>query len=271
VSRLLLVTLFAAALDAQPVQLRVYSEFQRVDPFGQVVAQDRASKPREILSPAVARNAHTSFHVAVTAPANESYFLVIQANPDNVLQWKIYEEKFLQQGGQWMPDGLEEAREPYFGVMPDPSAKIPGQTTRVYLVDVWVPRESRVGLVRLEVLVKVGYWRIAPMEIRVRPGTVPDLKDAAAPGLLPAPTDPADAATRAALDVFFAGKPLMEIGRPTNVRAVIRRNAIQDMALAATLDREQTVKALKAIPKNPQAGAEWYLRVRDYLFRQAAR
>jgi hypothetical protein len=271
VSRLLFLTLLATALHAQPVQLRVYSEFQRVDPFGQVVAQDRSSRPREILSPAVPRNAHTSFHVAVTAPANESYFLVVQANPDNMLQWKIYEERFIQQGDAWIPDGLEEAREPYFGVIPDPSAKIPGQTTRVYLVDVWVPRETRVGLVRLEALVKVGYWRIAPMEIRVRPGTVPDLKDASAPGSLPAPADPADAATRAPLEAFLAGKPFMEIGRPTNIRAVIRRNAIQDMALAATIDRDEAVKAIKAVPKNPETGAEWYLRIRDYLLREAPR
>jgi hypothetical protein len=269
VSRILIALLFAAALEAQPVQLRVLSEFQRVDPFGNILPQDRAARPREILSPAVARNGHASFHVAVTAPANESYFLVVQANPDNQLEWKIYEERFIQQGDAWIPDGLEEAREPYFGVIPDPSAKIPGQTTRVYLVDVWVPREARVGLVRLEVLVKVGYWRIWPMEVRVRRATVPDMQSSEEPGSLPAPSDPADAAARAPLDAFLAGKPMGSYGKPANVRAVIRRNAVQDMALAGALGGEETAKDVQAVPKPPQSGAEWYLRVRDYLYRAA--
>jgi len=142
--------LLAVTLSAQTVQLRIEN-----------VTADRSQPPREVLSPAVVRNAFASFHVVVTAPENESYFLAVQANPTDVLQWTLYEEK--------TPDALEEARPPYFGVIPA------GQTTRSYLLDVWVPRDAPVGKVRLEVLVKVGYWRIAPMEVRVQPTVLPDL------------------------------------------------------------------------------------------------
>src|ERR1017187_5385935 len=58
--------LIAAAAIAAAQTVTVYSEFTRVDPFGQVVRADRgANEPREILSPAIARNALSSFHVVV--------------------------------------------------------------------------------------------------------------------------------------------------------------------------------------------------------------
>lgn len=123
--------LLTVTLSAQTVQIRIYSEFQRVDPFGEILAADRAQSPREILSPAVVRNAFASFHVVVTAPANESYFLAAQANPENILRWTLYEEKFAKHGDAWIPDALDEARPPYYGVIPDPQMSIPGQTTRV--------------------------------------------------------------------------------------------------------------------------------------------
>ena len=48
----------AAGAAAQAPSLRVYSELQRVDPFGKLVSADAPSRsgvrPREILSPAVA-------------------------------------------------------------------------------------------------------------------------------------------------------------------------------------------------------------------------
>src|ERR1051325_7142132 len=65
----------AALLHGQ--SLAVYSEFQRPDPFGQIVAVDRGAQPREILSPAAPRNGFVSFHIAVTAPPNTNYFLYI--------------------------------------------------------------------------------------------------------------------------------------------------------------------------------------------------
>src|SRR5438270_8816561 len=70
-----------AALHGQ--SLAVYSEFQRVDPFGQIVAVDRGPQPREILSPAAPRNGFVSFHIAVTGPPGLNYFLYIVTSPLN--------------------------------------------------------------------------------------------------------------------------------------------------------------------------------------------
>ena len=42
---------------------------------------DRALAPREILSSALARGSHTIFHIAVTVPPKESYFLYVVPNP----------------------------------------------------------------------------------------------------------------------------------------------------------------------------------------------
>ena len=54
----------------------VYSEFTRIDPFGDVVRADPGAKPpREILSPAIPRNAVSSFHIVVEgSPARLTAF-----------------------------------------------------------------------------------------------------------------------------------------------------------------------------------------------------
>lgn len=244
---------------AGAVDLRVYSEFQRVDPFGQVLEADRAAQPREILSPAVVRNAFTSFHVAVTGPPKEMYFLAVQTNPPNVFRWTLYEEKFVKAGERWIPDTLEEAREPFFGVLPDPAAAIPGQTTRVYLLDVWVPWNAPVGKVRLEVLAKTDHWVLSPMEVRVLPAIVPKV-EGGKPAALPEVAASADEAARAVLRAGASGVPA-----EMTLRAVIRRNAVQDLALM------QALKVQWEPPARGAAGAETYLRLRDRIYREASR
>jgi len=73
---------------------------------------------------------------------------------------------------------------------------------------------------------------------------------------------------------------------PLTSRALIRRNALQDMALAqaleARLGREAVTAEImrragsqkgadwcRAHSPPPELGAEWYLRVRDWLYRQS--
>jgi hypothetical protein len=245
---------------ANAIELRVYSEFQRVDPFGNILSADRAEKPREILSPAVPRNAHTTFHVAVTGPPKTMYFLAVQTNPPDVFRWRLYEERFVKAGNAWIPDALEEAREPFFGVLPDAAAGIPGQTTRVYLLDVWVPWNAPVGKVRLEVLAKTDYWRLWPMEVRVLPAIVPEMPVLKRSPDLPDLTMPADTAARRALK----NKPAVP-SEPSSLRGLIWRNGAQDAALAATLDQAGAPGARNS------AGAESYLRFRDRLYREASR
>ena len=57
-------------------ELEIYSEFQRVDPFGRIISNDRAQRPREILSPAIPRNGFASFHIVVTAPPVRAIFFL---------------------------------------------------------------------------------------------------------------------------------------------------------------------------------------------------
>jgi hypothetical protein len=265
--RAILAVLSALTLDAQSVRLRVYSELQRVDPFGEILAIDRAQAPREILSPGVVRNAFASFHVAITAPRNAMYFLAVQTNPPDVLKWNLYEERFVKHADAWIPDALEEARPPYFGVIPDPMSGIPDQNTRVYLLDIWVPRETRPGGVRVELLAKRGYWRIAPMEVRILWAQAPDVESNGQSSPLPSADEPADAAIRAALKSYVAGERESVIAAPLNVRAVIRRNALQDIALARKF---KLVLPQPALSRNT-AGAEWYLKIRDWIYREASK
>src|SRR5579883_1422350 len=71
----ILLILMAAGLRAQSVE--IHSEFQRINPFGEIVRVDRSASPREILSPELPRNAHSVFHVSVSVPQNTSYFLYV--------------------------------------------------------------------------------------------------------------------------------------------------------------------------------------------------
>src|SRR5436305_6731529 len=139
-----------ALLPAQSLEL--YSEFQRVDPFGNIVKADRAESPREILSPAVARNGSASFHVVVSVPPRMSYFLYVVTNPVNACRVALYKEHFTRTKDGWTPDALSEVRRlPDFGVVPDPDEEISGQTARLYLLDVWIPPDAGAGRFRLEV------------------------------------------------------------------------------------------------------------------------
>ena len=160
-----------------PQSLRVLSEFQRVDPFGDVVAVDRTANPREILSPALARNAFASFQMAVSVPEREPFFVYVQTNPANVFEISLYEELYVKTSAGWIPDALEPTKMPAFGTLPYLPLPIPGQNTVCYWLDVWVPGETPVQRVRLEVLLKVGPgWMMYPMEVRVTPAVVPSVE-----------------------------------------------------------------------------------------------
>lgn len=271
--------LFVPGLRAQSTRIAIHSEFQRPDPFGGIVAADRAERPREILSPTVLRNAYASFLVAVTTQPKGSYFLGVQTIPPGIAKWTIHEAHFAEIAGSWIPESLYEARYPYFGVMPNPDQNIARQSTRVYVLDLWIPPDIPDDAFRLEFLTKVGYWRIAPMEIRVLPVTAADLPPAGRPTVLPAPDEPADTAARLALDAWLTDEALPARGPLENVRSLILRNVLQDLAVARSLEsrlgREKLTAEIRSLmpppDSRPPSGAEWYLRVRDYLYREASK
>ncbi len=219
--------------------LRVFSEFQRPDPFG-LPGLDRAPDPREIISPAVVRNGFTSFHVVVTAPPGTNYFLFVGANPPGIVTTHLYKEQFVQTDSGWSPGLLDEVRGPGFGVIPDAQVQIPGQTSRDYLLDVFVPKEAEPGRrVRIELQLKTGSWLVYPMEIRVQNAVL----RASTPAILMTLAD------------------------------VSRRNAEQDLELAWAVDSPPAWFYLlkQTVPIWLGPGPEWVLRFRDLLFLRSPR
>jgi hypothetical protein len=233
-------------------RVEIYSEFVRVDPSGSVVPADRGAKPREILSPAVPRGANLSLHIAVTAPARASYFLYLVPNPLDACGVRLFREHF----AEGVPDRLEELhRLPEFGVMPDPDQKLPEQTTSVYLLDVAIPRETKLPGFRLEVQVKMGAWIVRPLEVRVLPFPVPEPLGPLAGAVAPVGA-PARATADLALSEARAGRQARWNGQLATVRDVIRRNVVADLQLAA---------GPQAMPP-VEEGPEGYLRFRSALY-----
>jgi hypothetical protein len=284
-----------ATVVAHAQEIRIYSEFERFGPFGNPVAADRDMVPREILSPAMPRNGHLSVHVVVTAPAGTNYFLYAGTSPPNILQVKIYRESFTRCGDGYCPDWLTEQRSPSFGAMPesthdssDPAMN--RQTTRCYLFDIMAPADVEPRRVRVEALLKVGTWYVAPMEVRIVTPTVPGAaptvptgeKIASATRIFGEDLAPLEApsSTTAELQLlrYLAGLPPEWPRQLLRVRDIIQRNAAEDMLLARALDhgagsRFPEMNLLSWWPfvyshlGADQLGAEWYLRVRDFLYR----
>src|ERR1700682_68691 len=107
-------------------QISVVSEFQRIDPFGQTVAEDRQNSQREILSPAIPRNADSSFRVIVEVDPGKHYYLHVGLNPERAVQVKVYKEVSTHRDdGRWIPDELTPVDLPYLGMIGNQG--IPGQ------------------------------------------------------------------------------------------------------------------------------------------------
>jgi hypothetical protein len=222
----------------------------------------------------VVRNGFASFHIAVSVPAKESYLLYVIPNPVTACRVSLYKEHFVQTEAGWIPDKLSEVKRlPDFGVMPDPDDGVEGQTTRVYLLDLWLPPNADVARFRLEVQLKVATWTVRPMEVRVMRARVPDIP-AGPDRPLPAIEQSADSAAMAELADFLSGVPLTMPPPGETLRGILRRNAVQDMGLARSMDpAELARRALELFRANsvftPRVlGAEWWLRLRDWLFTQ---
>ncbi len=257
--------LLACAACAQPV--RVYSEFQRVDPLGRVVAADRAETPREILSPGLARNAFASFLIAVTPPPGRTYSLFIAQNPVNAVKVSIYRAGFVRSGASSIPDTLGPLTISAEGLVDGRVTPVPGQSTQVFWLDLWVAEDAPVRRTRLEVQLHDGErWTIYPLELRTLELRVPR---AAGPLEALAPLDASSAESARA--VLCGGGGGGSEG-PLTIRQMIRRNARQDAALARTLAKEEVAEGLRPwchSPAPPALGAEWYLQARGFLYRAA--
>jgi hypothetical protein len=267
--RALLATVALAILTATPVPaatLRVVSELTRYAPDGQVLTQDRGGEPRAILSPGVARNAHASFRIVVSFDKPEEFTLDVGQNPENAVQVKLYDER----GG-----GFKETPLP---------VKSRGEKTVTFWMDIWVDKNAPVDRIKVEPQLYINSeadWYTYPMEVRILEA-VPDVRPASA--RIPGPAAPSDHAAFGPLRATLCGKPEPAgAAGPASAQALIRRNAVEHMALAkiaaaragrdVLLDAfmkasgEQSPAKWCAAPFTPRHGPEWYLRLRDAVLR----
>jgi hypothetical protein len=107
--------------------VQVYSEFAQFNDAGEVVAPEN---PREILSPAVARNAFSSFQLAIQVPRGVKFLIYIGQNPDNAAKVTLYR----RDGGKLVPVVV-----PYEGV-----------SSEVLCMDLWVDANAPVRRVKIE-------------------------------------------------------------------------------------------------------------------------
>jgi len=216
--------LFAVAGWAQP--LRVYSEFAQIDASGKVTAP---AEPREILSPAIARNAFSSFQVVVDVPRGTAYQLYVAQNPENAVEVTLYREN---------GDKLER--------VPQPAS---GTGTQVFWMDLWTARDAAVQRIKVEPQLRVNNdWVIYPIEARVMSATVPD-------------GDLTGFAT------FCKWTQDRQLVNPVSVSSFHLRNVQQDDAMASIAPREEFEKLFFPCDASKSPDPEWYLRIRDYLLR----
>jgi hypothetical protein len=245
--------------------LQVFSEFSRIGPDGQVVAGDRGGTPREILSPALPRNGFSSFQIVIRLPAGTPYRLFLGQNPESLISVSLYRPRF-ERG---IPTALEPVRLPV-------DEKMAATGVAVFWMDLFVSRTTPPQRAKLEPQLGLAdRWVPYPMEIRIVDATAPNYQ----PAKLSLPAEaPADTAALRNLHAYLCGVSLpagVAVQAPATVAQLLERNATQDRSLApagpppdilwmrtAAPDRQKWCKK----PERPAgAGAEWYLRVRDYL------
>src|ERR1700746_3731643 len=122
---ILLPVLVGGALCAQTVQ--VYSEFAQLSDAGDVIAP---ANPREILSPAVARNAFSSFQIAIQVPKGTKFLVYMGQNPEDAAKVTLYRRR---------ADTLEPIELPYSG-----------ESSQVLWMDLWLDANAPVRRVKIE-------------------------------------------------------------------------------------------------------------------------
>jgi hypothetical protein len=231
-----LLAVTAGALCAQSVE--VYSEFAQINDAGEVIAP---ANPREILSPAVARDAVSSFQIAIQVPKGTKFLVYVGQNPDDAAKITIYRRR----AGK-----LEPVELPYSG-----------ESSQALWMDLWFDAKAPPRRVKIEPQVGVdGDWVTYPMEVRVMEPIVPASVVTTQGGTTPFEV----------MRAFLCGTKVRPVAGKDLVGAeLIFRNVQNDVTLAALGSealRDEMKKAMGGCNANPPADPEFYLRLRDYLF-----
>jgi hypothetical protein len=229
--------LLVPAVWSQP--LRVYSEFAQIDPTGRVTAP---AEPREILSPAIARNAFSSFQVVVDVPRGTSFQLYVAQNPENAVEVTLYRET---------GDKLEKVQQP-----------VSGTGTQVFWMDLWTARDAPVARIKVEPQLHVNNdWVIYPMEARVVSATAGEV------GSGVGGDEPAFQVMRQFLCSRFPAIDYGAVPPGISIPSKRVRNALQDLTLAKDAPRADLQTLFGSCASPAPSDPEWYLRIRDYLLR----
>jgi hypothetical protein len=224
---------------AQP--LLVYSEFARIDAKGKVTVP---AEPREILSPALARNAWESFQIVVEpSDATLPWQLYVAQNPENAVAVTLYRES---------GDKLEKVSQP-----------VSGTGVQIFWMDIYTAKTAPAERIKVEPQLHINNdWVIYPMEGRVMDAIVPDAPSGGWPQGVAEPGE--------VMRGFVCGTQFAAGTTPRDpVQASLRfRNAQQDRALASKASKTDLQEKFGACDaKAPADNPEWYQRVRDFLFR----
>jgi len=264
----------AIVLPAQELYMR--SEFQRVGVDGKVIPQDKLERSREILSPALARNGFASYMLTANIPAGIDYTLEVGQNPEDSVRVVLYRQHYNPNG---IPDRLEKATLPVQG-------KTGKEENVTFWLDLYVANDAPVRRLKIEIQLWVGdRWVLYPMEARLGAAQIPSfqLKFWG----LPAPEARADAAMISPWRDHLC-RPLKSEFQPTGttIRLLQQRNIQQDVALTKKLGRDIGIQAFARAGIPPETAlpdawcaappdqwrnalnAEWYLKLRDHLYRQ---
>jgi hypothetical protein len=274
--------LATAALSAQRIE--VYSEFRRIDPYGEVVAPDQGGRPREILSPLVARNSHATFHVVTWAPPGEIYYFYASPDPAEYIDVTVYKAMYRETEAGLIPDGLRPIEIPYTSQIPDQFHRITDQKVEMFVVDAWVKPDAPPGRMKLDFQLNHNdHWLIYPMEVRITDAETPGVQ--VSPRRLPPVTARSDASMVGPVREYVCGVPdeAAQGDSQRNIRSLIRRNVLEDLALARAQEETRGAEVVKAglleglgaewesfcstdSPSDPE-NPEWFLRGRDFLYR----
>jgi hypothetical protein len=237
--------LLAWRAPARAQSLSVYSDLAQIDAAGKVTAPET---PREILSPALVRNGFNSFQVVVEAPEEARWWIFVGQNPENSAKVTMYRES----GASLTPVDLPYA----------------SSGTQVLWMDLWVEGNARVQRIKVEPELNINDdWVTYPIEARVMEARIP-----AGPPFLPAVRQELRAVWMRAsvcplppggidLSGLSAGGPSLADLRFRNVQQDVR---LLEAHAAAKEDVKNLLGGCAApLPSDP----EWYLRIRDYLFR----
>jgi hypothetical protein len=257
--------------------IRVFSEFTRIRPDGEVVSFDRGERAREILSPATARNAYATYRVVVESPTGQPYTIHIGQNPEESCEVRLYQEGYTKVGEEWVPDELTLQSLPVTASMPA------GQKVQSYLLDLFIPPTTGTGRFRVEVQIWANdRWTIYPMEMRPRQIQSPERVEAQGP--LPEVGARADQGTMAPLREVLCREKGKLTAAPVNARALLVRNVRQDLKVGEARMPSESFEGVAGMilkaggwagmakdfcgARGTPApnGPEWWLKARDYLY-----